>query len=354
MKALVIGAGIVGAAIADQLSLRGAEVTVLERGKPGAGASGNSFGWINASFAETDAYFHLRQAAITEFRHLCDRLDLSHAARWHGCLWWEDAGEAFEQQFCELTRRGYDARLVDAAEFARLEPAIANPPARAILTQAEGAAEGDLVALALLRRATGNGATLITGCEVQQLLRKGDQITGVQTARGALEADHVICATGAWSEGFLGQSGISLPMDNKPGLILTTAPAAPVIRHNIMSPDIHFRQTPDGRFTLGEIFSGGFEGEDATALAHDLIERLRARLPGSDDIHLETVKLGLRPVPADGLPVIGPVTSAPGLSLAVMHSGITLAPLVGQLLADEVLGGDPSPLLADFRHVRLT
>ncbi len=353
MKAIIIGAGIVGACIADHLTSAGADVCVLERGTAGAGASGSSFGWINASFAETDAYFHLRQAAIHEFRHLCNRLDLSHTARWHGCLWWEDEGVAFERQFSQLTRRGYDARLVDAAEFARLEPAVANPPARAILGKAEGAAEGDLVALALLRRATGNGATLITGCKVQSLLRKGDHVIAVQTSLGTLRADHVICATGAWSEGFLGQSGISLPMDNKPGLILTTAPAAPVIRHCIMSPDIHFRQTPDGRFVLGEIFSGGFEGEDALALADDLITRLRARLPGSGDMRPETIKLGLRPVPADGLPVIGPVASVPGLSLAIMHSGITLAPLVGRLMADELLGMEPSPLLKDFRPDRL-
>jgi glycine/D-amino acid oxidase-like deaminating enzyme len=354
MKIIVIGAGIVGAAIADRLSHEGADVTVLERAKPGAGASGNSFGWINASFAETDAYFHLRQTAIKAFRSLCEALDLSHTARWHGCLWWEDAGKGFERQFCELTRRGTGARLVDAAEFSRLEPAVANPPERAIMTAHEGAADGDLVAHSLLRRATENRATLITGCEVQHLLRSGNDVIGVQTSLGPLMADHVICATGAWSEDFLGRSGIALPMDNKPGLIITTAPAAPVIRHCIMSPDIHFRQNPDGRFTLGEIFSGGFEGEDAKALADDLIERLRTRLPGSNDIRLETIKLGLRPVPADGLPVIGPVTTAPGLSLAVMHSGITLAPLVGQLVADEVLGGDPSPLLTDFRPARFT
>ena len=352
MKIIVIGAGIVGAAIADRLSLAGAKVTVLERVKPGTGASGNSFGWINASFAETDAYFHLRQNAIKTFRTLCDTLDLAHTARWHGCLWWEDEGDAFEQQFSELTRRGHGACLVDAAEFARLEPAVANPPARAILTKTEGAADGDQVALALLHRAAENGASLITGCEVQHILRTGDHVTGVQTGLGPLDADHVVCATGAWTEGFLGQCDIPLPMDNKPGLILTTAPAAPVIRHLIMSPDIHFRQNPDGRITLGEIFSGDFEGKDAQTFAADLMARLRTRLPGLDGIRLEAIKLGLRPIPAGGLPVIGPVASAPGLSLAVMHSGITLAPLVGQLLSDEILGGDPSPLLAGFRPVR--
>ena len=353
MKTIIIGAGLIGAAIADHLAMAGADVCVLERATPGAGATGRSFGWINASFAETDAYFDLRQQAMAYFHSYCAGLD--PAPRWGGCLWWEDEGGAFDQQVSELSRRGYGADLIGAAEFARMEPAVANPPKRSLRIAAEGAVEGDQLARALLRRAADNGATLITGCDVQQLLHRGADVIGVQTSLGPLIADRVICAAGASSETLLAESGISLPMDNKPGLILTTAPATPVIGHIIMSPDIHFRQGRDGRFTLGEIFSDGFSGdtaEDAQALARDLIRRLCDRLPGSDDIQLETIKLGLRPVPADGLPVIGPVATAPGLSLAVMHSGITLAPLVGRLVADEVLGGEASALLRDFRHDR--
>ncbi len=353
MKIIIIGAGLIGASIADHLAMAGADVCVLERAAPGIGASGNSFGWINASFAQTDAYFALRQRAMAYFHGYC--AGLGHAPRWGGCLWWEDEGDAFDRQVAELRRRGYGAELISAAEFARLEPAVANPPERSLRITAEGAVEGDQLARALFRRAADNGATLITGCDVRHLLRMGADVIGVQTCLGPLMADRVICAAGAYSEVLLAESGISLPMDNKPGLILTTAPAAPVIRHIVMSPDIHFRQGRDGRFTLGEIFSGGFAGgtaEDAKTLADDLIKRLRARLPGSDDIQLETLKLGLRPVPADGLPVIGPVAAAPGLSLAVMHSGITLGPFVGHLMADEVLDGKPSPLLRDFRHDR--
>jgi len=353
MKIIIIGAGLIGATIADHLAMAGVDVTVLERGAPGIGASGNSFGWINASFAETDAYFDLRQRAMAYFHGYC--AGLAPAPGWGGCLWWEDEGAAFDRHVSELNHRGYGAELIGRAEFSRLEPAVANPPERSLRIAAEGAVEGDQLARALLRRAADNGATLITGCDVLHLLRAGADVIGVQTSLGPLMADRVICAAGACSESLLAESGISLPMDNKPGLILTTAPAAPVIDHIIMSPDIHFRQGCDGRFTLGEIFSGGFAGgtaEDAKTLAADLINRLRARLPGSSNIQLETVKLGLRPVPADGLPVIGPVAAAPGLCLAVMHSGITLGPFVGRLMADEVLGREPSPLLRDFRHDR--
>ena len=62
--------------------------------------------------------------------------------------------------------------------------------------------------------------------------------------------------------------------------------------------------------------------------------------------------MGERPVPLDGLPVVGAVPGAPGVFLAVMHSGVTLGPLIGQLLAQEILQGSLSPLLSSFRASR--
>jgi glycine/D-amino acid oxidase-like deaminating enzyme len=54
----------------------------------------------------------------------------------------------------------------------------------------------------------------------------------------------------------------------------------------------------------------------------------------------------------DGLPVVGAVPDAPGIFVAVMHSGVTLGPLIGQLLAEEILQAKSSPLLSQFRATR--
>lgn len=80
------------------------------------------------------------------------------------------------------------------------------------------------------------------------------------------------------------------------------------------------------------------------------LTRLRALFPGQD-IHFAHQAMAMRPVPGDGLPVVGQGPVA-GLWIAVMHSGATLAPLVGELLAQEIVGGPHSPLLADFRPGR--
>jgi glycine/D-amino acid oxidase-like deaminating enzyme len=89
---------------------------------------------------------------------------------------------------------------------------------------------------------------------------------------------------------------------------------------------------------------------DPQGVAREVMARLAARLPGAD-LQLAALGLGLRPVPRDGLPVIG--EAGPGLTLAVMHSGITLAPLVGELVAAEI-GGAPQDILSPYRPARFS
>lgn len=136
-----------------------------------------------------------------------------------------------------------------------------------------------------------------------------------------------------------------------------TQPVRRVIRHVILSPDIHFRQCSDGRLIVGEIFSGDRKNSlgvaaDPVAFAENILARLKSKLPGVDGMAIARIVTGTRPVPADGLPVVGPSLEMPGLYLASMHSGITLAPLVGRLAAVELLGQEKSDLLDCFRPSR--
>ncbi|MDG1864246.1 MAG: FAD-dependent oxidoreductase [Yoonia sp.] len=334
MKIIVVGAGIVGASCAYHLAQAGAEVTVIEAGSIGGGASAKSFGWINASFAETPAYYALRRAAIDRFAALSATLALPRV-RWKGALWWEDEGAAFEDHWAEIQTHGYEATRIDAAGFATLEPHVANPPDLCVLGQVEGAADGAAIAQALL---AASGAKIILGAEVSKVSARA-----AQTSHGAMQADHVVVAVGAASGDLLG-----LPMDNQAGLILHSQPIAPIVDHIIMSPDVHFRQDPAGHIVMGEIFSGGGLGaRDVGRFAQEMLGRLRRRLPTAD-LDIAKINLGLRPVPKDGLPMVGWVD---GVYAATMHSGITLGPLIGQLVAAEIMG-ETQAILAPFRPDR--
>ena len=75
-------------------------------------------------------------------------------------------------------------------------------------------------------------------------------------------------------------------------------------------------------------------------------------LRGGDRLERDFYTVGYRPTPKDGFPIIGGVDAAPGLYLAVLHSGVTLAPLVGSLAAAETVSGDPDSQPAPFRLSR--
>jgi D-hydroxyproline dehydrogenase subunit beta len=352
-KIAIIGAGVIGAAIAYRAALTGAEVTLIEGIGPAVGASGKSFGWINASFGETDDYTRFRMAALEAHRRLDTDLG-GTTVRWGGSLWWEETGTAFEAQVNRLEALQYAHRVLDRAQFLRLAPKIANPPAQSLHVMQEGAVEGGDLVARLLAAAARDGARIRMGCTATGFRTSGGRVTGVETSHGHLAADTTVVAAGLGSVALLASIGVSLPMESVAGLILHTAPLPPVVDHLILAPELHFRQAPDGSLIAGETYSGrgGMQALIEAApdtLGDDLLRRLSARLPGFD-IHAKQILLGHRPMPKDGLPLLGPV-GPEGIYLAVAHSGVTLSALIGELVAQELTSG-PATALAPYRPDR--
>ncbi|MGB1161503.1 MAG: NAD(P)/FAD-dependent oxidoreductase, partial [Alphaproteobacteria bacterium] len=297
--------------------------------------------------------FRLRLAALQHYRDLHTEFDLTDLLRFGGSLWWEDQGEAFDAHVALLASFDYRSEVVDAQTFAELEPNVKNPPDRALHAPEEAG-----IALAgmtrwLLEQASVGGASVQTGAGVEELVHAKGQVTGVKTAMETLHADHVIIAAGVMAGELLAPAGFDLPMNNNAGLILRSAPLPPLVNHVIMSPDVHFRQDPDGSLLMGEIFSGSFEeGRDIAALRESVLKLVAARLDAPAPIVPAQTMLGIRPMPSDGMPAIGPVPGMTGLSVAVMHSAATLGPMIGHLLARELIEGQEEPLLATFRPSR--
>ena len=354
----ILGGGIVGASIAYHLARQGARITLVEQSAPASGATDKSFGWINANFAESPEYCRLRCAAMDEYRALAPQLPGAVDLQWGGSLWWEDTGADLLAHAQIQQDFGYDADIIDQATFRALEPEVAQSPEACIHAPAEGSVDTLKLTHWLLEQAAVSGAHLLFGCTATGILKTQGRAVGLQTSTGDIRADRVVVAAGAWAQTFLAAHGVHLPMDNRGGLIMHTQPVRRVIRHLILSPDIHFRQRADGRLIVGENFSGDPKtsldvAADPVTLADTILAQLKSKLPGvADDLAIDRIMTGTRPVPADGLPVVGPSLEMPGLYLASMHSGITLAPLVGRLVAAEILGQEKPDLFGCFRPSR--
>ncbi|WP_436399428.1 NAD(P)/FAD-dependent oxidoreductase [Roseobacter sp. S98] len=356
MKVIVVGAGILGAVTAWHLAKAGADVTVIDAGQPAHGASGASFGWINASFFADEDHFHLRAASIEAHHRLAEVLG-SGAVQWQGCLCWEEQGAAFDAQRDALKALGYSVSEVDADAFRALEPSVAPPP-RALLFEDEGAVDLVMLAQDALRAACALGARVITGLRVSGLQQRSGRVSGVAWAGGVIEADRVVLATGTATSELLRSVDVPLPMLDRPGLIMRTAPLPPLLSHILVSPGQELRQLPDGRLLAPTAASHqGDETPEVVESPAALAELAAARVSAliGRQVDWQEVTLAWRPVPQDGLPVIG-ACGPNGLYVTTMHSGATLAPLVGELAAAEVMGQVPgnadAALLAPYRPER--
>jgi glycine/D-amino acid oxidase-like deaminating enzyme len=348
---LIVGAGIVGASVAWHLARAGARVTVIEAGDSGGVATPRSFAWINASWGNPEPYFRLRIRAMAEWRRLAAELP-EMPLRWCGGLCWDLPAEQLEAYAREHGGWGYGIRRVDGAEAGRLEPNLVAPPAFALHVAQEGAVEPDDAARTLLAAAGRRGATLIGGTAAAALAVTAGRVVAVETAAGRLSGDEIVLAAGVGTPALAGTAGVRLPLTMPPGLLVHSRPHAPLLNGLVLAPELHMRQTAAGRIVIGADFGGGDPGADPAATARASFEQARSMLRGADSLALDFHAVGGRPTPADGFPVIGRPGGLAGLTIAVMHSGITLAPAVGLFVAEEILTGRRDPLLLPYGPMR--
>jgi len=371
LRVVVAGAGIIGASIAYHLAKSGASVTVIDKQGPATHASRGTFAWINATWAKTPRSYHsLNQESVSNWKDLHRSLDLP--VRWGGSLEWfdnEPRQDKLADQIAEQFAWGERARMVDAAELAALEPNVDFGDAtRAAFSENDGTVDPVLATRLLLKAAQGLGATIQYPCELTGVSLNGSRLVEVETSLGALKADKLVLATGASKDAGLRFAESDIPQRSTPGVIATTTPMPRCIYRIIAAPGIHMHQRDDGRLVIGE--QEGAPRNEAHALrlemrpndfpeqaiaeqhAARMLEVAKRFAPCTSGAEIESVHIGWRPLPIDGHPVLGASPARPDVYLAVMHSGVTLAPIVGQLAAHELTEDVAFERLQDFRPGR--
>ncbi|MFC6021764.1 NAD(P)/FAD-dependent oxidoreductase [Plantactinospora solaniradicis] len=364
---VVIGAGVYGAAVTASLTRRGARVTVVDAGEPGSGTSGATFSWTNSCGKQPRTYHDLNVAGMAAHRKLA--AEVPHGDWYHegGNLEWaaDDTGRAeLRKKVDGVLEYGYEARWLDRAEAVRLEPDVdpaALPAHEIAFFPREGWIEPTRLIGHLLSDAVARGAELV----------RNDAVTGLEVTAGAvravrlasarrLAADHVVNCAGPHAGRIAALAGLTLPMRNTRGVLVYTSPVAVSVSRVIHAPHVHLRPDGAGRLLLHSEESDGAAqlSESGTieverSAVDKVVEAARALYPGIRAGTVESVRVGERPIPGDGLPVLGRAVGLPNFHFAVSHSGATLSVHAGDLVAAEVLGTDHGDALAAFRFERL-
>ena len=359
---IVIGAGVVGASISWHLTRQSADVTIVASDIGGT-ATPNSFAWLNASWHNPRFYWDFRRRSMAGWKRLAEEVPgLQDIIRWCGALEWDIPPEELAKYQKEHSAWGYDIRRAEREEIQEREPWLASNvlPEWGLRCGEEGAVEAADAASLMVADAKAHGARVVSDT-VTSLVKDGDRVKGVVISSGEqLSADHVVLAGGVGSTQLCASVGISLPVTGKAGLLVNSKPVARrIVNGLVISDGPHMRQKADGRVLAGAFFAGGDPGENPQATAEELFARVKGMFKSEasdgdgDALQLEYFTIGQRPMPEDGLPILG-ASGLEGLTLAVMHSGVTLAAIVGELLTDKVLTGKEDPALKSFALSRFS
>jgi glycine/D-amino acid oxidase-like deaminating enzyme len=351
----------VGASAAYFATRAGARVLALDAGIPGAGTSGTSFAWLNSCRKEPEVYHRLNVDGMAAHEELARELGGDAGHHPGGSLEWANSGDGeaeLRARVARLASRGYRAEFISRARAASMEPALAIPDhAREV---AYYAGEAWLDAPRLIRRlldaAAAKGADVRERTPVHSFRARGGRLDTLVVDAGEPTADSVLVCVGPSTQTFLEALGVTMPVGRLAGLLAVTSPPVQTLQRVVHAPGLHLRPDASGGLLLGtEEVDETARQSDPSAfpkLAALLLERAAGVMPAARHVTIADYRLGVRPMPADHHTIAGRI---PGLTngwMIATHSGVTLGPLLGRLMADEIVRGTPQAMLAPFRPER--
>ncbi len=349
MTVIVIGAGIIGAAIAEELAFRGARVTVLDMRSPGRGASQASAGLL-APYSEARAHPALLDLCTEsldlydEFvRNVRERSGLAVQYGRDGTVevaLTEDEATRLRDTHAWLQARHVESQWLEPGGLRELEPAVTSDAVGALLVAAQGFVGAGSLVRALVQSARLQGAEFESPVEAVRVEPLGDGIEVRSDARRLL-ADAVVVAAGPWSSRLRIAGHAALPVRPIRGQLvqLTWAgdglPTRPIWGSRVYT--VPWR--PDTLLVGATVEDVGFDERSTVAGVHDLLGGVGELLPGSWQGAVAEVRVGLRPATGDGLPLLGPLPSDGRIHLATGHyrNGVLLAPLTARRAADQIM-----------------
>ncbi|WP_198377781.1 NAD(P)/FAD-dependent oxidoreductase [Neoroseomonas rubea] len=355
--AIVIGGGLVGAAIALGLRDAGLDTVLLDEGDLAHRASRGNFGlvWVQSKGLGAPWYQRWTRGSAGEWpslaADLAQRTGLDLALQQPGgvhlCLSeaeFEDRAEKMARMQAEAGNHGFDYRMIRAPELREMLPGLGPSVVGASFTPYDGHASPLALLQALHRAFVGKGGAYVPEAKVTEAAAAPHDFR-VETPAGAFAAPRIVLAAGLGNADLAPRFGLSTPVRPQRGQILVTERARPVLP----MPTTTVRQTGEGTIMLGDSMEEvGFDTRQSPPVMAEIARRAALSFPWIGDLAIVRAWSALRVMAPDGLPIYDQSDRFPGAFTANCHSGVTLAGAHARLLAPMIAAGALDPMLDPF------
>ena len=352
----IVGGGIIGLAVAFRLAQGSARVTVFDSGEPGQ-ATQAAAGML-APLAESAAGASIEPLGVPSLKRYPAFLDDIAAAGGvrvplcgPGILRLACAETEVQALMASAARNGATGLplyLIDPDELRRREPSVGVSSLLAAHSPSEQhVTPTDL--LAALRAACAALGVKIRSGEVLGFEGQDGHIEAIRTATDIVSCNRAVVACGVWSRALLEPLGLALPISPVKGQVVHLHPSTPPLRHTLFGNGLYLVPRSNGDLLIGatEEPEKGFDVQPTEPEIAGLIAGAEELVPALGGAARADVRVGLRPVTPDKLPLIGPAPGYDNLILAAGHgrNGILMTPITADVISDFVMKGIPPPAL---------
>lgn len=361
MRVTVVGAGIVGYAIAYELATRGAQVRLVDPRGSGQGATRASAGILAPHIeGHSEALLQIGVWGLDRYDSFVARvaadagrpIEYRRSGTLQVALGDEEAGQ-LEQAARVLAMSGVPHTCLDGDAARRLEPSLAEAVRAGLLIPGHGYVGVSTLMSALVEAARRHGTTLSTA-KVNRIDLGGRSVM-VETSEGTFASDAVVVAAGSWSGGIPMSPAAPPPVRPVRGQLLHLRFPEPPLSRVIWGTAGYMVPWEDGSVLVGAtVEEVGFDERVTVAGVGRLLEVAVELLPAAQSATFGEARAGLRPATVDELPIVGRSSTMPGVYYATGHyrNGVLLAPLTAAIVADLVLDGRERDELALVRPDR--
>lgn len=338
---VIIGSGVVGSSIAYHLSERKEkEILVIDKGFPLSGTSGSTQAWVWVHNKTPSWYGELSMYSAELYPFLEKKIGDVEYKRTGGIAPFFD--EADREKALRLAEKqakvGIQIDVLNREQVLEKEPALSPNIAGATFSRIDGNVNPFRLVELYIKAAKKNNVQFSFYNPVIDILKKNGKFE-ITTKEGTYFAKQLILSGGPWTKGLGKLIGVDIPVKQVRGQIIVTEPLAPILKHTIGG----MRQADNGEILVGyskeEV---GYDRRTTLDVIQDTAKMAVDYLPALAKANVVRCFSGIRVMPEDGFPILGEIPSVENAYLAVMHSGVTLSPLVGTLMTELLMEGETS------------